>query len=293
MWEVLIKIIAKIEKLYDRLRNVFLTDYPTTVWSVIKFFLNGIFTYSIFAISFYISLILNLPQKQHLTSEQWAVIFIGSLILLFITYFLNKLRDWRKNRRLSGDKIIYDIIGGAIQELMELHVNKPAERARYTIEILNNVEKVIESIFRADGIEVGTLCANLMVLEGEHLKLIEFGTKFQDRDKPQVIYNGDNPLPGAPQAWAFNKVIYIEDIRSDKFISYFRADFKFRSFISVPMANDGIVFAILNVDSNIEKQFKSDDYIAKNIIPKINPFLLLFSFEQELLRLQNGGGNDT
>jgi hypothetical protein len=226
------------------------------------------------------------------TSYQLFEIAIGSLILEIITYFLNKFRDWRKNRRLGGDKIIFDIIGGAIQELMELHINSPLKRDRYVIEILHNIEKVLESIFKADGIELGTLCANLMLREGNHLKLTEFATKFQDRDKPQIDLDELNPLPGAPEAWVLNKVIYIEDIKSEKFAQYFQGDFKFKSFISIPIAIDGMVIAIINIDSNIVKQFKSNEYIAQNIMPKISPFLSLFNFEQGLRKLQIQGGSN-
>ena len=233
-----------------------------------------------------------LPDNQSISGKQITAMILGSSVLLIITYFLNKLRDWRKNRRLGGDKIIYDIIGGAVQELMDLHIKNPLKRDRYTIEILSDIEKVIESIFKSDGINVGTLCANLMVRDGDHLKLTEFGTKFQDRDKPKIELDVENPLPGAPEAWVFGKVIYIENIRSEKFSPYFKENFKFRSFISIPIQNDGTVFGILNVDSNIEKQFKSEDYLAKNIMPKISPFLSLLSFERELTRLQIEGGSN-
>jgi hypothetical protein len=287
-----LKLILKIEKIYDKVRSFFLTNYSLSFWSVIKFFLIAFFNFALYFIPFYVTILLSIPENQKISSHQWIFILFGSIFMVVVNYFVNKLRDLRKNRRLVGDKIIYDIIGGAIQELRELHIICPTKRERFTTEILTNIEKVLESIFNTDGIESGTLCANLMIRDGSHLKLTDFGTKFQGRDKPQIDFDELNPLPGAPEAWVSNKVIYIDDIKSKKFEKSFAGNFKFRSFISIPVANDGTVIAIINIDSNIEKQFKSDEYIAQKIMPKISPFLSLFSFEQELRKLKNLGGNN-
>jgi len=87
------KIVSKIETPYNKVRSFFLTDYPLSVWAIIKFFLMAIGTFLIFFVTFYFTLQLTLPDNKDLTWQQWIVISKGSLILLIITYFLNKLRD--------------------------------------------------------------------------------------------------------------------------------------------------------------------------------------------------------
>ena len=230
-------------------------EHSVSYESMAKFIFIFFGRFLLFYLPIYLSIRLTVPQGTKLSFTQWWASMLGAFLLVVISYFGDNYRDRVKNKTIESDKIIYDCIGGAIQELHEIKINKALDNNHYIDEILVYIEKVIVSIFKATGTPCGTLCVNFMVKEGNYLVLTKFATKFQDRDKPKILFNENEPLPGAPEAWVFKKTIYINDIENDKYKSYFQGVFKFKSFISIPVLNNGIVFGIINIDSNIKDQF--------------------------------------
>ncbi len=273
---------SKSSSIYSNLKLLILKERSLSFGSALRFVFNFIVVYVIFYLPLYLSIRYTIPPGAKFSYSQWWGSLLGAFILVVFTYFRENLRDKKKNKTIESDKIIYDCIGGAIQELHDIKFNHHEDKNEYLREILIYIEKVIESIFKSSNLNIGTLCVNFMINEDGFLKLTKFATKFQDRNKPKIKLDLKDPLPGAPEAWALKRVIYINDIASDKYKSYFTDDFKFKSFISIPLLNDDAVFGIINVDSNIKDQFVSDDFISKKIMPKINPILLLFVFASEL-----------
>ena len=100
-------------------------------------------------------------------------------------------------------------------------------------------------------------------------------------------------MPGAPEAYVFKKMIYIDNTQSDKYKEYFDAEKEYRSIISIPIIDNvsSEVIAVINVDSPEPKQFISKDFIEKRILPKIHNLILLFSLERNLLNLSNNKNN--
>lgn len=273
---------SKDSQYFGRFKLWVMKEHSISFWSMIKFILIFICQFLFFYLPLYIAIRLNIPKDTKFTFIQWWGPILVAVFMVFISYVWENYRDRIKNRTIERDKIIYDCIGGAIQELHEIKFSTPNDNMHYINEILVYIEKVIFAIFKSSGIPCGTLCVNLMTRENDELKLTKFATKFQDRDKPTLKIDEKNPLPGAPEAWVFKKVIYINDIQKDEYKTYFSSMYKFRSFISIPLMNSNDVLGIINVDSNLTDQFVSDDFISKKIMTKVNPLLLLFIFEREL-----------
>lgn len=265
-------------------------EHSVSYWSMLKFILFFFVHYFFFWVPIYLSVRLTVPDGTIFSSSRWWSISSGAFALVVINYFWDNYRDRAKNKTIESDKIIYDCIGGAIQELHEINSNNPSGYEHYIDEILVYVEKVIIAVLKSTGVPCGTLCVNFMVQNGDSLKLTKFATKYQDRDKPEIKLDLELPLPGAPEAWVLKKTIYINDIDSQKYKEYFKDNYKFKSFISIPVLNNKDVFGIINIDSNIKDQFVSDDYISKKIMTKINPLLLLFAFEDELFKTNKKKG---
>ena len=266
-----------------KLKLLIMKERPLSFYSMMMFFLIFVGQLLFFYLPLYLSIRLTIPTGQAFSSPQWWAPILVAFFMVIMSYFWDYFRDRKKNKTIESDKIIYDCIGGAIQELHDINFQNPANKTHYINEILVYIEKVIISIFKATGLPCGTLCVNFMVKGDGHLELTKFATKFQDRDKLKIDFDPDNLLPGAPEAWILKKVIYIDDIESENYKPYFNADFKFKSFISIPIiSNQNEVVGIINIDSNIKNQFVSEDFISKKIICKINPLILLFVFQNEL-----------
>lgn len=269
---------------FKKLKLWIYKEYSVSTVGLIKFVLLFIGSFFFYYTPIYLSIRLTLTEGTKFTFFQWWSSALAAFVMVVLNYFWDIFRDKRKNKKIENDKIVYDLIGGAIQELHDIKSNKPNENGHYIDEILVFIEKVVFTILHSSGTLCGILCVNYMEKEEDHLKLIKFATKFQDRDKPNIPLDEENPLPGAPEAWVYKTPIYVNDIDSPKYKEYFKGSFKFKSFISIPVMNDGIVFGVINIDSTIKDQFGNDDYIVKKILPKINPLLLLFVFESELFK---------
>ncbi len=281
------------KKLYSNLKLIIFKKYSFSTWSIIKFFLLFISHFLFFYLPLYASIRFTLQSETKFTSTQWWAPILLALILVVLNYIWNNIRDKNKNKKIESDKIIYDCIGGAIQELHELEI-QDNDGEHFINEILVYIEKVIEVMLNSAGIEKGTLCVNYMVKDNDNLVLTNFATKFQNRNKPMIPLNIQDPLPGAPEAWVLKKVIYINDIENEKFNPYFKESFNFKSFISIPVFDDNKIYGIINVDSNLRDQFVSNEFITKRIMTKIGPFLSLFIFKVELFskREETKNGNN-
>lgn len=269
---------------FTKLKLWYMKENSVSPRSLLRFIFIFLRRFLLFYVPIYLSIRLTLPGGTPFSLTQWWASVFGSIMLVFISYFEDNSRDRKKNKTIESDKIIYDCIGGAIQELHEIIIHKPKDGKHYIDEILVAIEKVIITIFKGLGRPCGDLCVNLMVKEGNYLVLTKFATKLQDRDKPKILLDENNPLPGAPAAWALKKTIYINNIHSEEYKPFFQGAFKFKSFISIPVLDDGKVFCIINVDSSMEDQFDSEEFISKKIMTKINPLLLLFVLENELFK---------
>lgn len=270
--------VKKFNKLFDRIRR----KYFVSIADVLRFIGLAAGNFLLFFIPLWLSLDLSLPKETNPNFTQSLYMGLSSIVLVVITYFRDNYRDKKKNNLIVSDKIIYDCIGGGIQELYELKDKDGKEKGHYITETLNYIEKVTFAILRAHNKDVGQLCVNIMENIDGKLKLTKFATKFQDRTKPAIELDLSKPGPGAPFAWVNNQVIYVADISLPQYKPFFDGDFKFKSFISLPLEIDGTVIAIVNIDSNLLNQFESNEFISKFLIPKINPFLLLLRFDKDL-----------
>ncbi len=190
----------------------------------------------------------------------------------------------KKEEQIRGSKIIYDCIGGAIDQLIQFKAVDEGDKDRFINDLLRYTEKIVFLVLRDHGFDEGEICANLMLLrEGNTLDLAYFGTFLHGRERLQLIIDPDNLLPGAPEAYYYKKVMYIPNTTSRKYKQYFDENKPYRSIISIPIFNlEKDVFAVLNIDSDRPRQFISKDFINKKILPSITPLISLLQLEKDL-----------
>ena len=284
---------------WKRFKNIFwlkLNQNHNYSWmDRIKFGVNFIIGYGGAWLSLYFAVRFTVPEHTKLNIIQWLSISGVSFLLVTLNYLREHVNTWRTDKELKAEKTIYSIIGGAIEVLNEFICNPSTDNPKYVYEILKSIENTFFVILKTYGITPDSLSANLMVLKKEPLRLSlkYFGTKLAGRTKLELPIDPDNPLPGAPEAYVFKKMIYIDNTQSDKYKEYFDAEKEYRSIISIPIIDNvsSEVIAVINVDSPEPKQFISKDFIEKRILHKIHNLILLFSLERNLLNLSNNKNN--
>lgn len=268
-----------------------------TLLDIWGFFLNFALVYIVLTLGLYFSKILDLHPGQKLTTGQWNIIFLGSLPLVAFTYLREMYITNKKERQIKERKLTYDCIGGAIEQLIEIKVQKahPLElKIHYVTELLKYMEKVILLVLKEYGINTGEICANLMIKKENPLRLdlMYFGTFMSGRKKITLPINTEDLIPGAPEAYFYKKTMYINNTMADNFRKFFDETKPYRCIISIPIFGlDEHPFAILNIDSDVPDQFIGKEFVDQKIIPTINPLVLLIKLERDLIlntRTQNG-----
>lgn len=285
MTKKLASFLSKYEKAKNNLLMIIKKNRSVNLGSILLFCLRFLLGWAFYSATLFYATKLSFKNDISLTYGQIFYVVVGGLVLLTITYFREYFSDRKKNRLLKDEKIIYNCIEGAIHELIELKNTYNKHDPNYIYQILRYIEKIIDIVLRSEGLVPGDICVNLMIREGDPDKLVLkcFGTFMPGRDKPTLLINKENPLPGAPEACVMRKTIYIDDIKSDKYKEYFKKVYPFQSIISIPIyKDDEDVVGIINIDSTLPDQFLSSDFIARKIVPKINPLIMLFLFERDL-----------
>lgn len=255
------------------------------------FALNFIFGFGGSWLSIYLAVRLTVAPNSNLNFSQWSSITIGAFLLVALNYLREHVNTWRTDKELQAEKTIYAIIGGAIEELNEFKCNPSNENPKYVYEILKYVEHAVFVVLKTYSITPNSLSANLMLVENDPLclSLKFFGTKLAGRKRIKIPINLEDPLPGAPEAFVLNKMIYIDNTQNEKYKPYFDPTKDYRSIISIPIMDSATekVYAVINIDSPEPNQFESKEFIEKKILPKIHTLILLFSLERNLFNLTN------
>jgi len=260
--------------------------HSLTILDIGQFLLNLTIVYVIFTGGLLLSKWFDLQPNQTFTDKQWRIILLGSLPFVFFTYFREMYITSKKERQIKERKIIYDCIGGAIEQLIEIKSRSLEVRIHYITELLKYMEKVVFLILKEYGTSTGEICANLMMIKENplRLELMYFGTFLSGRKKITIPVVADVLVPGAPEAYSFHKTTYINNTMSDEFRKFFDENKPYRCIISIPISDtEGHIFAILNIDSDVPDQFVAKDFIDQKIIPTINPLLLLLKLEKDLI----------
>ena len=170
--------------------------------------------------------------------------------------------------------------------VIELKSQSANTNVNYMNELLRYVEKVVFVVLQDNGITCGEICSNLMIHRNYPpcLELVYFGTFLMGRTKLTLPLNPDSVSPGAAEAYYLNKTMYIDNTMSDTYRRFFSEAKPYRSIISIPIQDgSGGVFAVLNIDSDVQGQFSSTDFINKKILPAVNSLILLVKLEKDLL----------
>jgi len=178
-----------------------------------------------------------------------------------------------------------NVLGGAIDRVAEIKNDPAEERKNFIIEILVFIEKATKEVLEENGELQGNISANYMRVneEEKNLEIIAFSSKLGSRKKKKISLDYVDPLPGAPEACKLRKVIYIDNIRSNKYKIFFSEESWYSSFISIPVIADDKVIGVVNIDSNIANQFISKKYIIDHICPVIEVIIRVYLLERFLL----------
>lgn len=260
-----------------------------SVWDAIVFFTKFVLTYAICVGTLYLSTILESTTKQKLSGYQIAYIFGGGFVLVVLSYIKELGATHKKEGQLKERKIIYDCIGGAVEQLVAVQSKSPERKRSYVNELLKYVEKVVSLTLKEDGTSPGEICSNLMIKNDDHLELVCFGTFLSGRTK--LALSLQDPLrPGAPEAFHYKKAMYVDNTMSEKFRKFFDEEKPYRSILSIPIIDDqDNVIAIVNIDSDIPNQFNGQDFVNKKILPTVMPLLKLLQLEKDILQGSNWG----
>jgi len=268
--------------------NLLKKPLTLSAWDIGRFFLNFLVAYLVFFMTLFLSKYFDLPAGQTFSLRQWAIIGVGSAVLVVFTYLRELQVTKKKEGQLKERKVIYDCIGGAIEKLIELgeaQAEDGKDKTPYIAGLLRYIEKVVELALREAGIQIGDITSNLMVVKDNPLALdlLYFGTYLTGRKK--IVLPITQPiLPGAPEAYLLKKAMYINDIKAPEYKKYFDQGKSYRSIISIPITeSNDTVFAVLNIDSDIPDQFVSKDFVDKKVIPTVTPLTLLLRLEKDII----------
>ena len=249
-----------------------------TFLDIATFLLNFAVTFLFFAGSLHFSRLLSLPTGQPLSPGHWTTVILGALLLVIFTYARELFITRVKERQLRGNKIVYDCMGGAIEQLVELQSLPGIERRAIPSDLLKYVEKIAFQVLQDHGMKPGEFCANLAIKRAgaDFLDITHFGTRLTGRSKRALPIDYGAPTPGAVEAYVFRSVVYVNDTHAERFRTHFDQKRPYRSILSMPVPpGSEDVFAVVNVDSDVPNQFGSKDFIDRILLPAVNPLLSL------------------
>lgn len=171
-------------------------------------------------------------------------------------------------------------------------INNPEQTLPYIESLLFNISEIVRIILEANNIKANTITANLMIETHQtrsqrFLKIFAFGPSRPGRKKIKLPLTDVNPLPGAQTAFTENRIEYIDDITNPIYNGIFNSK-EYKSFVSVPISeneDDGIRFAILNIDSPVENQFGSKVTFNAKIYPALKPSIALIKVLHKIGRI--------
>jgi hypothetical protein len=239
-------------------------------------FRNYIFYYLSYLISNIGSGLVRATDFSTLNGWQWLGI-AGIPIPLTYLAIQNKKSE-RKRIRTELDfqyEVAFKFAGKAVYDLQNVIIADHLDNHEYLKQLLQYLTYTVESILKENDIESDSLSANIMVPEGEGLKILVFGLDLPNR---KIIFLPcNNGLPGAPEAYKTKKITYVKDT-SQRIHGGLFENPEYKSFFSIPITendNDGNVFAVINIDSHIKNQFKSYKFISDKIYPALSPIISL------------------
>ena len=283
--------------MYKRIRLFLAKKHTFSIVDMLMFVGNAVVLFIIIGAELTMQTMVAI-QSIRLKPFQWGVIAFFSILSVAALSFREHLMLMRRRKLISGRVVITNLIGGIINRYREVRGKSKEERINYLKEVLRGIEKALEAILKDNGYHVGEIVANIMVIDINRTNLILkcFGTYTQGRKRitlPIKNHVGD-VLPGAPSAYTYNEIIYINNTLDPKYQGFFKNDKPYRSIISIPVVSDpgngyGEVVAVVNIDSTEPDQFVSTDFIAKRIYPDIQPFIMLLTLEIDVLLSEEGG----
>jgi len=281
--------IAKIQTSIKRFRKI-------SVDELLKKSFNNFLVILVSAIPIYIAIInkggCNFFDISCPTKENWTVVIIGALALSGLNYLKEKSIAKKKQEIIVGKKISFDLLEMAIEYIASCNTRSRIEKRNCICEILKVIESSINLVLKELGLtnleNEEKICANIMVKKTnpDRLVLKFFGSRWGGREEMTLQLDENNIMPGAPEAFFYDKVVYINNTMRRKYKHFFNEEKPYRSIISIPIhGKNNNICAILNIDSDEPDKFGSKDIINKKILPTLKPYRSLFKLLDDSLNL--------
>lgn len=275
------------------LRNIAEREHRFTFRSVWRTCVRFIVRYVIVLVS--VGIVQNRTRagQQPPTVSNLIWIFSIALLLVLLDYIKDAYQNTKRSDKEVDERTFFVIISNAIEHLIEARGSGEHTAKVHVEDILTRIEAVTKRALQLPETTDAAITANLMVAipltdkskQSIQLKLKYWGIgRTSDRHTIELNVDRKKPNPGAPEAYVFNKTVYVNNTLAETYKAYFQESRPYRSIVSFPVVGyDAKVFAVVNVDSNVPDMFKSDDFISHTLLPRIRPLLHLLSLEQELI----------
>lgn len=252
-----------------------------TVAGVTRNFLNFVVAYTASVTALWLA---HWQGKGTVTCRTYLIIYGGSGLLVIINYFREYLSNLGRERRKLAKDIIFKFTSSAIAKLKDCY-KQPESNKSFEEATLRFIERTVKELYPASFDKDIEITANLMEFDEQSgmLVLTSFGT-FGDDRKIKLSLNVDqqHPLPGAPEAFVFDQIVYIPDTYDETVRDHFKPNRPYHCIISIPLCNSDRPFGVLNIDSNETNGFGNTEYISKEILPTIKPFVRLLELRSQL-----------
>ena len=241
---------------------------------------------------------LGILQKAWTQGFWWVTSAIFLVLLLQLSIAV-KSPNWKKrdesqlkkeqNELLHLYNVLNEIEGGAagriatIVALVNEGQMEEAEKATYKSQ--SNLLQLASDIVRyLTGAGEGEIMSNLMIAEGEQLKIVSFSRDTHDR-KPMTLPLGET-IPGAPRAFLTQMHQYVDNTETTPGFEAVK-DRPYKTILSIPVtirADDGkeLHLGVLNVDSRSVDAFKEKVEI---LIPALAPTVAMIASTITLLSI--------
>lgn len=211
-------------------------------------------------------------------ASRFKWLLLVAIIVILLQWLVRYLRSAQeRKRRERYDRLLPYLISGAVEDIYRT----PPASLEKTRLILQRIESVTRAVLE-DAAQGAVLTANIMRhipisetnrVEGLDLNRSGWGTRPSDRvDICLPIAEG---IPGAPEAYLTNQVVYIPDTKAKKVRQHFEGK-HYRSIVSIPiytLDENKAIRGILNIDSTVAKQFHGIDFIKEDLLPKLDPLV--------------------
>lgn len=269
---------------FKKVKELIIRKHSFSIYRLWKFSFKFLILYFPTWLIFYIPFRLNLGSGHSFTAANWIVVSTSPLIIIIINYIRNILSNNSSERKVRQNKVVLTSINSIINLFSGYDFASAEHKKDYYEKVLIFIQRIMKDVLRQEGVEDGTICANLMEVDEVNSKLVirYMGAPTDGHGKYNLCLdlNHENPAIGAPSVFFTKDMMYIDNTELEEYKTFLKKEStaNVKSFISIPIFEDEDeekIYAILNIDSDKVEQFVSIDFIKKILYPEIKVFTSL------------------